>query len=40
MLNRITVDCEGQTRSLYLDKRQAEKFLAYVGIASLRHREF
>src|ERR1019366_5354934 len=34
MLNGITVYCEGQTHNLELDKRQAEKFLAYVGIAS------
>ena len=34
MLNGITVYGEGQTHNLELDKRQAEKFLAYVGIAS------
>jgi hypothetical protein len=34
VLNGITVYCEGQTHNLELDKRQAEKFLAYVGIAS------
>ncbi len=32
--NGITVICEGKTRHLGLDKRQAEKFFWYAGVAS------
>jgi hypothetical protein len=34
MLNGITVYCDGKAQDLELDKRQAEKFLYYAGVAS------